>query len=164
MRPVSVRNWIGAAALLLFAGKAAWAAPIGTISCTGAASTLSARVSFYSLATPITPASQSTGAGAGKITFQNAEIRVSLSKLNDFLAAAQSATPLSQCTLVTTAPGGVSATYTLGLVAIKSVSATASAGLLPITGAAYAVVELEYGTLSVTISGGSDDGGSAGVS
>lgn len=168
MRLLSKKGLILTAAMLAFAGTALGAPPtaFGTLTCmttpdaTGTANSLTTQVSWYSvgLQNTVSIGSQSGGAGAGKVTFSPADLHISLSKFTEFLPIAQTGRALQQCTLVSTAGNGVTATYTFQLVAVASVTAVAGAGNGP-NSVAYTDLQLEYGALTVMMTNAVDDGG-----
>ncbi len=159
---------IAVAAMLVFAGTAV-AAPqssFGTLTCmtladgTGATSTVTSQVSSYAVGVQNVPniAGTGSGAGGGKVTFNPADLHISLSKFIDFLPLAEAGKAFQQCTLVATAGNGVTATYTFQLVAISSVTAVAAGGNGSNT-TAYTDLQLQYGGLTVLMTNPDDDGG-----
>ena len=83
---------------------------------------------------------------------------MSLSKFSDFYPIAATGTAFQQCTLVSTANNGVTASYTFALAAITSVSAVAGAGNGQ-TAEAFTDLQLAYGGLTVSMTNAVDDGG-----
>lgn len=150
-------------ASLLFTAGSARAAAVGTFTCNAANGQASAKVSYYNIgiteSTPI--GSQSSGAGAGKVTFNPLVLHMSLAKFTSFSALV--GTDISACTLTTNLADGESVEYDFKLVAIQSINAIArtpkTTGDLP---ARYTDISLEYGALQVKTSGGDDDGGTDG--
>jgi hypothetical protein len=164
--------FIGAASVLL-ATTTAIAAPVARIVCipssapttpTGAqpinSSDVIANLSYFDIA--LTPSnntgSSSSGAGAGKTTFQTAEFHLALSKFAEFVDAS-----FDKCIVATTLADGNKVDYTLALVAIQSIAAVGQSPHNPTdTPAAYTDLVLQFGGISVRTTSGPDDGGSGG--
>ena len=72
---------LGLASLVLCGASAAHAA-VGQLSCTSNTSTVTANISFYDLglSNALNIGSQSSGAGAGKVTFNPLEIHTAVSR------------------------------------------------------------------------------------
>jgi hypothetical protein len=164
--------FIGAASVLL-ATTTAIAAPVAHIVCTPSTSTsptgsqpinsndITANLSYFDIG--ITPSlnigSSSSGAGAGKVTFQTAEFHISLSKFAEFIGAS-----FDKCNVFTTLADGNKVDYALSLVAIQSIAAVAQSPHNPTdTPAAYTDLVLEFGGILVKTTSGSDDGGTSGT-
>jgi hypothetical protein len=162
--------FIGAASVLL-ATTTAIAAPVAHIVCTPSTSSptgaqpinssdIIASLSFFDIG--ITPSnntgSSSSGAGAGKATFQTAEFHMSLSKFTEFVGAA-----FDKCFVDTLLADGNKVQYSLILVSIQSIAAIAQSPHNPTdTPAAYTDLALQFGGISVKTISGSDDGGTSG--
>jgi hypothetical protein len=138
---------LGLASLTLLGATIAHAA-VGQLSCTSNTSTINANLSFYDLglSNTLNIGSQSSGAGAGKVTFNPLEIH----------------TAVISCTL-TAKTNGEAVEYKFSLVAISSLDAIARS---PRTAedkpASYLDVKLIFGAVEVKTSAGTDDGGSSG--
>ncbi len=160
MRLLSGRCVLFAGALALYSGTAFCLPSLGTLTCTSSSSSFTAQVSLYKVTvqSSVNIGSQSTGSGGGKVTFSPADVHVSLSKFSELLPILQAGTPFQQCTLVSTAGYGASATYTFKLVVFTSVSAEAATGDGQDPGA-YTDVQLEYGGITVSMANPVDDGG-----
>ncbi|HEX7158075.1 MAG TPA: hypothetical protein VF214_03615 [Edaphobacter sp.] len=159
------RTFLGLASLI-FCGASAAHAAVGQLSCTSNSVTITANLSFYDLGLSNTSSigSQSTGAGAGKVTFSPLEIHTAVINFQQFLQVAERGTAFSSCTL-TTRTGGEAMEYKFSLVAISSLDAIARSPRderdKP---ASYLDVKLMYGAVEVQTSTGTDDGGSEGSS
>ena len=160
MRLLSGRFVLFAATMVVYSGMAFGSTSLGTMTCTASSSTFTAQVSLYKVTVQnsVNIGSQSTGAGAGKVTFSPAEVHVSLSKFSELLPIVEAGTPFQQCVLVSTAGNGVTATYTFKLVLLTSVSAEAATGDGQDAGA-YTDVQFEYGAFTVSMPNPVDDGG-----
>lgn len=167
MRFLAKQGWMVAAAMLVFAGTAAasQSAP-GTLTCmtspdsTGTTSSLTTQVSSYSVGiqTTVSIGSATGGAGAGKVTPNPADLHISLSKFTDFFQYLVTGRVLAQCTLVSTAANGVTATFTFQTVEVSSVTAVTAEGNGS-NATAFTDLQLVYGTLSVSMTNPVDDGG-----
>jgi hypothetical protein len=154
---------LGLASLFLSGASIAHAA-VGQLSCTSNTSTITANLSFYDLGLSNTPniGSQSSGAGAGKVTFNPLEIRTAVINFSQFFQAAQNGATFSSCTL-TAKNNGETVEYKFSLVAISSLDAIArSPRKAEDKPASYLDVKLAFGAVEVKTSTGTDDGGSAG--
>jgi hypothetical protein len=154
---------LGLASLTLCGATIAHAA-VGQLSCTSNTSTITANLSFYDLglSNTLNIGSQSSGAGAGKVTFNPLEIHTTVINFAQFFQAAQNGAAFSSCTL-TAKTNGEAVEYKLSLVAISSLDAIAAS---PRTAedkpASYLDVKLVFGAVEVKTSAGTDDGGSSG--
>jgi hypothetical protein len=154
---------LGLASILLYGSSVAHAA-VGQLTCTSNTSAITANLSFFDLGlvNTLNVGSQSSGAGAGKITFSPLEIHTSLVNFQQFFQAVTTGAAFSTCTLAVKANGN-NIDYTLKIVAVASVDAIARS---PRTdrdkSASYLDVKLNYGAIEVKTNNGSDDGGSEG--
>ena len=139
--------------VLLACGSSAASAAVAQLSCaatTGAM--LTANVSYYDvgLTQPVGIGSGSSGAGAGKVTFNPLHIHTSLANFVAFFEAAATGAAFSACTL--TSRVGVNGTieYDFKLVAVSSVDAIGQDTHADQDGpAAYTDVKLVFGALQV---------------
>jgi hypothetical protein len=154
---------LGLASLTLCGATIAHAA-VGQLSCTSNTSTITANLSFYDLglSNTLNIGSQSSGAGAGKVTFNPLEIHTAVINFAQFFQVAQNGATFNSCTL-TAKTNGEAVEYKFSLVAISSLDAIASS---PRTTedkpASYLDVKLIFGAVEVKTSAGTDDGGSSG--
>ena len=154
---------LGLSSILLFGSSVAHAA-VGQLTCTSNSSTITGNVSFFDLGLVNNPniGSQTSGAGAGKVTFNPLEIHTSLVNFQQFFQALATGAAFSSCTLAVRANGN-HIDYTFKLVAVASVDAIARS---PRTDrdqpASYLDVKLNYGAIEVNTNSGGDDGGSEG--
>ncbi len=154
-------RWI--AVLGLSAGVASAQSSIAKLSCSGATSDLAVNISYYNigLTNTLNIGSQSSGAGAGKVTFMPGVLHASLSNFDTFAKLASAGTSLGTCTLRATTRTGSTLELELTPVVVKSVYAVVGEGD-PGTNAretAYTELDIEYGALRVKTSTGSDNGG-----
>ncbi|HVW69835.1 MAG TPA: type VI secretion system tube protein Hcp [Steroidobacteraceae bacterium] len=153
-----------ACALLLGSAAVSEAAtPAGAIVCTGSAGALSFNVSFFDigLANPTDVGSSSSGAGAGKVTFQPFVIHAALSSFPKLFEAAATGTHFSSCTLTTQDSSGGSMEFRLSQVLVQSVNAIASSATSHAPRFAYVKADMAFGAVEVRTSTGVDDGGSS---
>jgi hypothetical protein len=150
-----------AALATLCLAHAAIAAPVGSLSCTGAnGNDTSFNVSYFNFGVSNSGAgSQGSGAGAGKITYQPLEVHASLGTFEKLIAAAEGLSHFEDCKLTTTQPDGNTVGYEFRAVIVKSLTAVGERTSTTETPAQYTDVQLEYGDIRVLISGGTDDGG-----
>jgi hypothetical protein len=154
---------LGLASLTLCGATIAHAS-VGQLSCTSNTSTITANLSFYDLglSNTLSIGSQSSGAGAGKVTFNPLEIHTAVINFAQFFQVAQNGATFSSCTL-SAKTNGEAVEYKFSLVAISSLDAIARS---PRTAedkpASYLDVKLAFGAVEVKTSAGSDDGGSSG--
>jgi hypothetical protein len=154
---------LGLASLTLFGATIAHAA-VGQLSCTSNTSTITANLSFYDLglSNTLSIGSQSSGAGAGKVTFNPLEIHTAVINYAQFFQVAQNGATFNSCTL-TAKTNGEAVEYKFSLVAISSLDAIARSPRTPEDKpASYLDVKLAFGAVEVKTSAGSDDGGSSG--
>lgn len=146
---------------LALSASAAYARPVGTLTCTGSSGQLRFNVSYFNfgLQNALNIGSQSSGAGAGKVTFQPLEVHASLSTFSSLMSQAANGTPLQSCVLNTTVSDGSQAEFEFKLVVIASLNAVASMPAQSNEPARYTDVNFEYGAIEVRSSGSSDDGG-----
>ena len=154
---------LGLASLVLCGASVAHAA-VGQLSCTSNTSTVTANISFYDLglSNALNIGSQSSGAGAGKVTFNPLEIHTAVINFSQFFQAASNGGTFTSCTL-TTKTNGDTVEYKFSLVSIASLDAIArsprTTGDKP---ASYLDVKLNYGAVEVKTANGTDDGGTEG--
>jgi len=142
--------------------SAAYARPVGTLTCTSSsAGQLKFNVSYFNfgLQNTLNIGSQSSGAGAGKVTFQPLEVHASLSTFSSLMTQAANGTALQSCLLNTTLSDGSQAEFDFKLVVIASLNAVASMPAQSNEPARYTDVNFEYGAIEVRSSGSADDGG-----
>jgi len=152
---------VAAACGLALSASSAYARPVGTMLCTGSSGQLRFNVSYFNFGfqNTLNTGSQSSGAGAGKVTFQPLEVHASLSTFSSLMAQAANGTALQSCLLDTTLGDGSQAEFEFKLVAIASLSAVASMPAQANEPARYTDVNFEYGAVEVRSSGSADDGG-----
>jgi hypothetical protein len=149
---------------IVFAASAALAAPVGQMSCTSSASNLTFNVSYFDLGVTQTLniGTSTTGAGAGKVTFQPLVVNTSFAPFQSLFNAAVAAKAFESCTLTTKNSTGEVIEFTLKPVAVKEVDAIAQSASADAVRTAYTQVTLEYGSVQVTSpSSDADDGGSS---
>lgn len=137
--------------LAVFAASVAHAKPVGTLACTSSTGQVKFNVSYFTfgLETPLNIGSQSSGAGAGKVTFQAFEVHAALSTFSSLIEAASSGTAFQTCMLRTTFGDGSQADFEFKLIAISSLTAAASMPAQPGEPARYTDVKFEYGAVEV---------------
>jgi hypothetical protein len=141
---------------------AARAAPVAQMSCSSGAQTLTFNVSYFDLGATQTAGSGSSGAGAGKITFQPLVVHTSFAPFQSLFAAAEGGSHFENCTLTTKNSTGEVIEFLLKLVSVKQVDAIAQSATADSARTAYTEVNFEYGTIQVTSPGtDADDGGSS---
>jgi len=147
-------------ALALCCSSFAFAKPVGTLSCTGANSQVKFNVSYFDfgLSTPTT-GSQSSGAGAGKVTFKPLEVHAALSAFSSLVDAAASGSSFQSCVLTTTFNDGSRAEFEFRLLLIASLTAQASMAAHGNEAERFTDVQFEYGAVEVKASNAIDDGG-----
>jgi hypothetical protein len=112
--------------------------------------------------TQATIGSSSSGAGAGKVTFQPLVVNTSFAPFQSLFNAAVAARPFESCTLTTKNSTGEVIEFTLKPVAVKEVDAIAQSASADAARTAYRQVTFEYGGVQVTSpSSDTDDGGSS---
>jgi hypothetical protein len=153
-----------AAALAAANAGSAFASPLGTMTCTPASTSvttsLSFNVSYYDVSSAAVVASQSTGAGAGKVVFNPLTIDTALSNFQEFFAAAQAGETFSECVLNVRAANGTIVTYDFRTLSLSTVQAIAGSSAADGSrSSAYTEVLFQYGGLQVTTSRAVDDGG-----
>lgn len=148
-------------AAVLAIGPTVAHAAVGRISCASSAgTTLSAEVSYYDLGlvSPINVGSQSSGAGAGKVTFNPLEIHVSLDDFRQFFALATQGRGFESCAL-TSHVGASRIRYDFKLLELLSVDAVAGAatddsGAKAGVPSAYTDVKFSYGAVRIQTDNG----------
>ncbi|HEX4285889.1 MAG TPA: hypothetical protein VHZ28_12410 [Terracidiphilus sp.] len=146
--------------------SSAHARPVGTLTCTSSSSgQVKFNVSYFNFGVQNTLniGSQSSGAGAGKITFQPLEVHASLSAFSSLLAPASNGSVFQTCMLNTSLSDGSQAEFEFKLVAIASLNAVASMPAQTNEPARYTDVNFQYGAIEVRSTGSSDDGGTGAV-
>ncbi len=149
---------------ILCAVTAAYAAPVAQMSCTSSASTLTFNVSYFDLGVmqTLNIGSSSSGAGAGKVTFEPLVVNTSFVPFQSLFKAASAGTVFEGCTLTTKNSTGEVIEFTLKPVAVKQVDAIAQSASADAARTAYTQVTFEYGSVLVTSpSSDADDGGSS---
>lgn len=143
------------------ASSSAYARPVGTLTCTGSSGQVKFNVSYFNfgLQNALDIGSQSSGAGAGKVTFQPLEVHASLSTFSDLVGPAASGTAFQSCLLNTSLNDGSRAEFEFKLVVIASLNAVASMPAQNNEPARYTDVNFRYGAVEVKSAGGADDGG-----
>ena len=153
-------------ALAFGAASVVYARPVGTLACTSSNGQVKFNVSYFTfgVATPTNIGSGSSGAGAGKVTFEPLEVHAALSTFASLVDAASTGVAFQSCTLSTTFGDGSQAEFEFRPVVISSL--TASANMPGHNGepARYTDVNLVYGAVQVKSSGSGDDGGTSGSS
>jgi hypothetical protein len=150
------------ACALALASSAAYAKPVGTLTCSSSSSgQLKFNVSFFNfgLDNTLNIGSQSSGAGSGKVTFSPLEVHASLSTFATLMSAAANGSAFQSCLLNTTLSDGSQTEFEFKLVAIKSLNAVASMPAQANEPARYTDVNFEYGAIEVRSPGSADDGG-----
>jgi Type VI secretion system effector, Hcp len=134
----------------LCAASSAYAAPVAKVSCTSSAQTLTFNVSYFDLGvtSSASTGSSSSGAGAGKATFQPLVVHTSLAQFQSLFTAATTGSVFASCTLTTTKSTGEAIEFTLKLVTVTQVDAIAHSTTADAT--AYTQATLEYGSVEVT--------------
>lgn len=152
-------------AFVFGAASVAYARPVGTLACTSSAGMVKFNVSYFNfgVTNTLNIGSQSGGAGAGKVTFQPLEVHAALSTFASLMDAAATGQAFQSCTLSTTFGDGSQAEFEFKLVAISSLSASASMPARSGDAARYTDVNLVYGAVQVKSSGSADDGGTGSV-
>lgn len=149
-------------ALVVFgAAQSANAVPVGTLTCSTATDQVKFNVSYFTfgLQNPISIGSASSGAGAGKVTFQPLEVHAALSTFESLVSTASDGTHLESCSLVTRLSDGTRATFLFKLLAVQSLTVVASSTGNHSDPAQYTDIQFLYGSVQVTGAGGTDDGG-----
>lgn len=147
---------------LTLSASSAYAKPVGTLTCTSSsAGQVKFNVSYFNFGVQSAQniGSQSSGAGAGKVTFHPLEVHASLSTFPSLMTPAASGSIFQSCLLDTTLNDGSQDEFEFKLVAIASLTAVASMPVQPNEPARYTDVNFEYGAIEVRSVSGSDDGG-----
>ncbi len=155
----------GACAVALSAGSLAYAKPVGSLSCTGSSSSVQFNVSYFTfgIEQTLNIGSQSSGAGAGKATFQPLEVHAALSAFQPLVLPTAEGQAFQSCALTVTQKDGTTTEFDFNLVAIKSLTVAASSSAEGGNPAQYTDVQFEFGAVKVKSSGGNDDGGTGGT-
>lgn len=156
-------QWLFAlvALVVLSIAQSAHAVPVGTMTCSTATDEIKFNVSYFTfgLQNPSSLGSGSSGAGAGKVTFQPLEVHAALSTFESLVSTASNGTHLESCTLATRLADGTRATFLFKLLAVQSLTAVASSTGNRTEPAQYTDVQFLYGAVEVKGAGGPDDGG-----
>ena len=146
---------------VLCIAQSANAVPVGALSCSTATNEIKFNVSYFTfgLEAPTTIGSSSSGAGAGKVTFQPFDVHAALSTFGSLVGPASEGTHIATCTLTATLPDGAPATFVFKDLAIQSLTAVATMTGNGTDPARYTDVQLVYGAVEVKAAGGTDDGG-----
>ncbi len=149
----------------LSAGSFAYAKPVGSFSCTGSSSSVQFNVSYFTFGLVQTPniGSQSSGAGAGKVTSQPLEVHAALSAFQPLILPTAQGEPFKTCSLMVSEKDGTTTEFDFSEVAVHSLTVAASSSAQDGNPAKYTDVQLEYGAVKVKSSGGADDGGTGGT-
>ena len=141
--------------------QSANAVPVGTLSCSTATQEIKFNVSYFTfgVAEPTSTGSSTSGAGAGKVTFQPFDVHAALSTFGSLVDPASEGTHIVSCTLTTTFSDGTQATFVFRELAIQSLTAVASMTGNRTDPARYTDVQFVYASIEVKDAGGSDDGG-----
>jgi type VI protein secretion system component Hcp len=133
------------------------AQPAGAMVCAGSAGTLTLPVSFFDVGVSSGTGSASSGAGAGKVTFQPFVVHVPLSHFTSLYQAVVAGTHFSTCTLTTQDSSGANIEFVLSLVSIQNVNAVASSAAGESPRYAYVKAEMQFGGITVQTSAGAND-------
>jgi hypothetical protein len=147
---------------LALASTSAYAKPVGTLTCSSSsAGQLRFNVSYFNFGVDnaLEIGSQSSGAGAGKVTFSPLEVHASLSTFASLMGPAATGATFQSCILSTTLSDGSRTEFEFKLLAIKSLNAVASMPAQANEPARYADVNFIYGAIEVRSPGSADDGG-----
>jgi hypothetical protein len=139
-----------------YAGQSA-----GKVVCTSNQGSVAFNVSYFNLGISESNASSSSGAGAGKVTFQPLVVHAALSSFETLFEQTVSGGHFSNCTLTTQASNGDHVQFTMQLVAVDSVNAIASSATSQSPHYAYVEAHLLYGGIQVSEPNGADDGGTS---
>lgn len=147
---------------LVSIAQSAHAVPVGTLTCSTSTDELKFNVSYFTfgLLNQDSIGSSSSGAGAGKVTFQPLEVHAALSTFGSLVSTASDGTHLESCSLTTRLADGTRATFLFKLLAIQSLTVVASSTGNRTEPAQYTDIKFLYGAVQVTGAGGTDDGGS----
>ncbi len=147
--------------LVLCASTAAYARPVGTLQCSSSNGQVKFNISYFTfgLANATNLGSQSSGAGAGKVTFQPLEVHAALTTFASLADTASQGVPFQSCILSTTFRDGSEAQFEFKLVVISSLAASASMADHNGEAARYTDINFEYGAVEVKTSSNLDDGG-----
>jgi hypothetical protein len=151
----------GMCTLLLCLPSLAHAKTVGTLTCTASTGQVKFNVSFFTfgLVQTLNIGSQSSGAGAGKATFQPLEVHAALSTFSSLVEAAGAGTAFENCILTTSFNDGSTTEFEFKLVAIKQLTVVASMQAQTNEPAHYTDMQFEFGAVQVKNANGSDDGG-----
>ena len=143
----------------------AHAKPVGTLTCTGSTGQVKFNISYFTfgITAPTDIGSGSSGAGAGKVTFQPLEIHAALSTFSTLAVPASNGENFQTCNLTSTFNDGSQTQFEFKLVLISSLTAAASMPAQPNEPARYTDVKFAYGAVEVKSSSGADDGGTGGI-
>jgi hypothetical protein len=138
---------------VLACGASAASADVIKLSCTSAAGTLTADVSSYDIgiAQSSSIGSQGSGSGAGKVTFNPADIHIPLADFSTFLPFVEDGRPFTTCTLSHTTNGNRTTEYEFKPAAVSSIDAI-GVSRADRDDASYADLKLVFGQLLVETS------------
>jgi type VI protein secretion system component Hcp len=147
-------------ASILVCGSPSAHAAIGQLTCSSNSGTVfSTNVSYYDVNVVSTAGSQSSGAGAGKVTFNPLVVHIPLANFQTLLPVVTAGTAFSSCTLLSTTAGS-HIQYDFHQITITSIDAIAEGPHGDHEqSSAYTKVSLTYGALQVQTSSGTNDGG-----
>jgi hypothetical protein len=139
------------------------AAPVGSLSCTTNNGDIKFNVSFFTfgVAQTLNIGSGTSGAGAGKATFQPLEVHAALSTFATLFLPAVQGVAMQNCMLTTAMTDGSTTTFEFKPVAIKMLTVVAEKTGTTETPAQYVDVQFEYLDVLVKTTGGTDDGGTS---
>jgi type VI protein secretion system component Hcp len=157
----------GIALYSIFLGTAAVghaAQPVGSLACaTGETQSLSFNVSFFDLglSNSSSTGGASTGAGAGKATYNPLIVHAALSTFPSLADAAATGEHYTTCTLTTQTSSGETIEFILKNVEVQSANAVASSATGQLPRYAFVRAELDFESLEIEYrqTGGVDDGG-----
>ena len=150
-----------AALAVLCLAHAANAAPVGSLSCASNAGDIKFNVSYFTFGVTETAGSASSGAGAGKATFQPLEVHAALSTFSTLFLPAVQGVAMHNCMLTTAMTDGSTTTFEFKPVSIKMLTVVAERAGTTETPAQYIDVQFEYLDVLVKTTGGADDGGTS---
>ena len=137
------------------------AQPAGAMVCAGSTGNLTFNVSLFDIGVSNTTSigSSSSGAGAGKVTFQPLVIHTALSNFTSLFEVAANGSHFSSCTLTTRDSTGGNIEFLFNLVTVQSVNAIVSSATDHSPRFAFVKADMEFGGIQVRTAGTVDDGG-----
>jgi hypothetical protein len=149
-----------AALAVLCLAHAANATPVGSLSCATETQNITFNISYFTFGfSPASAGSATGGAGAGKVTYQPLDIHAALSSFVTIAAPTADSPNVKSCTISTTLSDGASVKFVFKDLVVNSLTVVAERRGTAEAPAQYVDVQLEYGEVSVTLTGGVDDGG-----